>query len=202
MRAPHINAPHHSGRINKPNGKTNPVTTPDTMASVARRINEVAFLTGEFLLRSGIVSDHYFDKYAFESDPKLLSDICDLLAPRVPDTAEVLVGMELGGVPIATMLSQRTGLPLALARKEPKAYGTARQIEGPEVRGKNAFIVEDVITSGGAVADSIGVLRHLGATVTQVLCVINRGDPNPSLLNERHVTLDALFTEDTLNEHR
>jgi orotate phosphoribosyltransferase len=172
------------------------------MASVARRINEVAFLTGEFLLRSGIVSDHYFDKYAFESDPKLLSDICDLLAPRVPDTAEVLVGMELGGVPIATMLSQRTGLPLALARKEPKAYGTARQIEGPEVRGENAFIVEDVITSGGAVADSIGVLRDLGATVTQVLCVINRGEPNPLLLNERQVTLDALFTEDTLNQHR
>ena len=178
------------------------MTTPDTMASVARRINEVAFLTGEFLLRSGIVSDHYFDKYAFESDPKLLSDICDLLAPRVPDTAEVLVGMELGGVPIATMLSQRTGLPLALARKEPKAYGTARQIEGPEVRGENAFIVEDVITSGGAVADSIGVLRDLGATVTQVLCVINRGEPNPLLLNERQVTLDALFTEDTLNQHR
>ena len=110
--------------------------------------------------------------------------------------------MELGGVPIATMLSQLTGLPLALARKEPKTYGTARQIEGLNVRGMNTLIVEDVITSGGAVADTIEVLRDLGANVAQAICVINRGDVNPPLLQERGVGLNALFTEDTLNQHR
>jgi orotate phosphoribosyltransferase len=168
------------------------------MEDVARRITQIAHLTGEFRLRSGIISDHYFDKYLFESDPRLLADICELLEPLVPDTAEVLVGMELGGVPIATILSQRTGLPLALARKEAKTYGTAKQIEGADVQNMNVLIVEDIVTSGGAVADSIDALRGLGANVSHVLCVINRGDGDPALFAERNVALDALFTEATL----
>jgi orotate phosphoribosyltransferase len=175
------------------------MTTPASMTDVANRITAASYLTGQFTLRSGIVSDHYFDKYAFESDPKLLSDICTLLAPRVPEKTDVLVGMELGGVPIATMLSQLTGLPLALARKETKNYGTARQIEGLDVANKNTLIVEDIITSGGAVADSIDVLRTLGANVQYAICVINRGPEEPPLLGERSVKLDALFTEGALN---
>ena len=178
------------------------MTDQGAMGAVARKINEVAFLTGEFTLRSGVVSDHYFDKYAFESDPELLERICELLQPRIPESAEVLIGMELGGVPVATVLSNRTGLPLALARKEPKTYGTAKQIEGPDVRDRNVLIVEDVITSGGAVADSIDVLRELGATVTDAICVINRGDVQPALLQERNVALDALYTGEVLDRYR
>ena len=178
------------------------MSDPGVLETVARRINEVAYLTGRFQLRSGVISDHYFDKYAFEADPEILASICDLLQPRIPGGADVLVGMELGGVPIAAVLSHRTGLPLALARKEPKTYGTAKQIEGPDISGMNVLIVEDVITSGGAVADAIDVLRELGAEVTDVICVINRGEDNPGLLRERSVKLDALYTEDVLEKYR
>jgi orotate phosphoribosyltransferase len=162
-------------------------------SEIARRINAIASLTGEFKLRSGSTSDRYFDKYMFESQPDLLMAICELMAPMIPADAEVLIGMEMGGIPIATLLSQMSGLPLALARKEPKTYGTLKQIEGAPFAGKKNLIIEDVITSGGAVADVVDVMRSQGADISATLCVINRNDEFPQALSDRSVDLKHLF---------
>ena len=89
------------------------------------RINAIARLTGTFTLRSGQVAGEYFDKYRFEADPVLLDEIAAGLVTLLPDGTEVLAGLELGGVPIATALCLRTGLPVAFVRKQAKAYGTA-----------------------------------------------------------------------------
>ena len=80
-------------------------------ADLARTIYDRTHLTGEFTLRSGVVSNEYFDKYLFESDPELLRAIAEALVPLVPDGTEALAGLELGGVPIAAVLSQVTGSP-------------------------------------------------------------------------------------------
>src|SRR4051812_41250597 len=98
------------------------VTTP--MRSLPFQIRQSARLTGRFTLRSGKVSDTYFDKYQFEADPELLRGIAQAMASLVPANTEVLAGLEMGGIPIATMLSQVTGIPAAFIRKEPKDYGT------------------------------------------------------------------------------
>jgi orotate phosphoribosyltransferase len=161
---------------------------------IASRVTNAASLTGEFKLRSGGTSNRYFDKYMFESEPDLLKAICDELAPMIPDETEVLVGMEMGGIPIATLLSQLSGLPLALARKQAKTYGTLKQIEGAVTDGRNALIVEDVITSGGAVADVVDVMRAQGALIQTTLCVINRNIVNPAAFIERDIELLQLFT--------
>ena len=161
---------------------------------IASRVTNAASLTGEFKLRSGGTSNRYFDKYMFESEPDLLKAICDELAPMIPDETEVLVGMEMGGIPIATLLSQLSGLPLALARKQAKTYGTLKQIEGAVTDGRNALIVEDVITSGGAVADVVDVMRAQGALIQTTLCVINRNIVNPAVFIERDIELLQLFT--------
>ena len=87
---------------------------------LATRINDVCRLTGRFELRSGQVSDQYFDKYLFEADPVLLGAVADLAARLIPDGTEVLAGLELGGVPVATALSLVTGLPVAFVRKAAK----------------------------------------------------------------------------------
>ncbi|MEO7371164.1 MAG: orotate phosphoribosyltransferase, partial [Ilumatobacteraceae bacterium] len=91
-----------------------------SLDSLAQRVNSIARLTGTFTLRSGQIASDYFDKYRFEADPVLLADIAVALAPLLPDATEVLVGLELGGVPIATALSLHTGLPVAFVRKEAK----------------------------------------------------------------------------------
>ena len=144
---------------------------------LARRLQEACYLTGHFVLRSGQVTDFYFDKYLFESDPRLLRAVAELAAPLVPVGTDMLAGLELGGVPLSTALSLVTGLPQVLVRKEAKTYGTAKLAEGPDVAGTHLLVVEDVVTTGGQVVKSVEDLRRRGAVVTKVLCAIDRRPP-------------------------
>ena len=72
----------------------------------------------------------------------------------LPAGTELLGGLEMGGIPIATVLSAETGLPALFVRKEAKEYGTCKLAEGPDVAGRRVTLVEDVITTGGAVRDA------------------------------------------------
>jgi orotate phosphoribosyltransferase len=139
---------------------------------LARRIHERAHLTGEFRLRSGATSGEYFDKYRFESDPVLLREVAEGLAALVPAEAQAVAGLELGGVPLATMVSQLTGLPALFVRKRAKEYGTRRLAEGGDVAGRRLAVVEDVVTTGGQLLESCAALREEGAEIAAVICVI------------------------------
>ena len=118
---------------------------------LAALVNDRCRLEGRFTLRSGQISDHYFDKYLFETDPELLSEVVSHAVPLIPPGTEVLAGLELGGVPIATGLSLATGLAVVFVRKTAKNYGTAKLAEGAEIAGRRLLVVEDVITTGGQV---------------------------------------------------
>jgi orotate phosphoribosyltransferase len=161
---------------------------------LARTIYERTHLTGEFRLRSGAVSHEYFDKYLFESDPTLLRAIGEALVPLLPSGTDALAGLELGGVPLTTMLSQLTGLPALFVRKEAKTYGTCRLAEGGELDGRRLTVVEDVVTSGGQVVTSCGDLRDRGALVDHAVCVIDREAGGAKNLADVDVELRALFT--------
>jgi orotate phosphoribosyltransferase len=161
---------------------------------LARRVYDAAHLTGEFVLRSGTVSNEYFDKYLFEAEPRLLAELADALAPLVPASAEALAGLELGGIPLATVLSQVTGLPARFVRKEAKTYGTCQLAEGGDVEGLRLAVVEDVVTSGGAVLDAVHALRERGAVVEVVICVIDRESGGAANLAEIGLELRPLFT--------
>jgi orotate phosphoribosyltransferase len=170
--------------------------TDDSRTSLARRIYQTAHITGEFLLRSGVKSNEYFDKYLFEADPKLLHDIAQAIVPLVPSGIDALAGLEMGGIPIATMLSQLTGLPVLFVRKKAKEYGTCKIAEGGQVRGRRLLIVEDVVTSGGAILDAAKALREEGADLAKVVCVIDRqtdGKATASLA-QVDLILTPLFT--------
>jgi orotate phosphoribosyltransferase len=173
--------------------------SPAPNADLARSIYRVSHLTGEFTLRSGVVSHEYFDKYRFEAEPALLRDIALAMATMVGDDVDALAGLELGGVPLATMLSQVTGLPALFVRKEAKTYGTCKLAEGGEIEGRRLLIVEDVVTSGGAVLDAARELRDRGAVLDRVTCVIDRESGGRENLAEVGLTLDALFTMTELN---
>jgi orotate phosphoribosyltransferase len=165
---------------------------------LASAIYDRAHLTGTFLLRSGATSTEYFDKYLFESDPELLVSIAEALAPLVPDDTEMLAGLELGGVPLAVVLGQITGLSVLFVRKKAKEYGTRRLAEGGEVAGTKLLIVEDVVTSGGQVVLSTRDLRALGAVVDSAICVIDREAGGADALAAEGVALAALYTMDDL----
>lgn len=167
---------------------------------LARRIYDKAHLTGSFLLRSGTVSNEYFDKYRFESDPILLAAIADHLAPMLPNSApQWLAGLELGGVPLATALSLKTGIPALFVRKAPKAYGTRRLAEGGDFEGERLVVVEDVITTGGQVIESTQQLEQQGAVVLGVLCVIDREAGGKANIAKAGWPLWSLFSKSELD---
>lgn len=170
--------------------------------SLAARVFAASHLSGSFVLRSGRKADHYFDKYRFESDPALLGDIVAALAPLVPPEVEGLAGMELGGVPIATMLSSVTGLPVFFVRKEPKKYGTERVCEGGDIRARRLLIIEDVVTTGGQMVLSAQDLRAEGAVVEHALCVIDREGGGADVAAAEGIELRALFTMRDLEQFR
>jgi orotate phosphoribosyltransferase len=168
--------------------------TPEGSAALAGAIYARSHLHGEFLLRSGAVSKEYFDKYLFESDPAMLREIAEALAGLLPDGIDALAGLELGGVPLATMLSQTTGVPTLFVRKQAKPYGTCRLAEGGEVEGRRLAVIEDVITSGGQVVESCRELRTLGAEIECVLCVIDRESGGAENIAAEGLELRSLFT--------
>src|SRR5215831_10159697 len=137
--------------------------------SLARDLARCCRLTGAFTLRSGQTSSVYFDKYQFEASPSILRRVVHQMVPLIPQGTEVLAGLELGGVPIATALSLETGIPAAFVRKSAKQYGTCRLAEGAEVNGKRICLVEDVITTGGQVMIRANELRNQGAIVTSLV---------------------------------
>ncbi|MEM8766125.1 MAG: phosphoribosyltransferase family protein [Pseudomonadota bacterium] len=162
--------------------------------AIARQIKRCARLEGTFTLRSGAVSDTYFDKYRFEADPPLLKRIGEAMLPLIPNGTTVLAGLELGGIPLVTMLGQLTGLPTAFVRKAAKTYGTCRYAEGAELQGEQVLIVEDVVSSGGAILDTLAMLRDDGIRPASAICVIDRQSGGLEALAEAGVRLTALYT--------
>ncbi|MEH7349354.1 orotate phosphoribosyltransferase [Gottfriedia acidiceleris] len=167
-------------------------------AQLAQEIYNIAHLTGKFTLRSGLVSNEYFDKYLFESNPTLLREIAEQLSKFIPEGTEVLAGLEMGGIPIATALSLKTGIPVVFVRKEAKAYGTCKLAEGIDIQNKNVCIIEDVVTTGGQIKLSAEDLKQVGANVKDVLCVIDRQQNGKENLYEAGLVLHSLLTMDEL----
>lgn len=176
------------------------MTSKDTREELARRIYEVSNLRGEFLLRSGVVADRYFDKYRFEADPVLLARIAVAMRPLVPSNVDALAGLEMGGIPVVTALSREAGIPALFVRKQAKEYGTRRLAEGGEIRGRTLLVVEDVVTSGGQILLSSEDLRGLGATVERAVCVIDRESGGREKLAAGGIALEALFTMSELEK--
>ena len=166
---------------------------------IATRIRRVSELHGSFVLRSGKTSDVYFDKYQFESDPVLLREIGRLMLPLIPTGTEVIAGLEMGGIPLATVLSQATGLPTAFIRKTPKEYGTCRYAEGAQLMGKRFVLVEDVVSSGGAILDAAAMLRSDGCEPSLAVCVIDRELGGKQALARAGIELRALLTQSDIS---
>nr|WP_246283682.1 orotate phosphoribosyltransferase [Nocardioides perillae] len=159
-------------------------------------------MTGEFTLRSGQVATEYFDKYLFEADPLLLARVAREVVNLLPHDTELLGGLELGGVPIATSVSGITGTPALFVRKQAKEYGTCKLAEGPPVEGRRVTLIEDVVTTGGAVRDATRALREAGAVVEVVVCAIDRspGEENP--LADVGLELRSVLTKADLDAAR
>ena len=166
-------------------------------------IVEHAYLEGDFVLRSGRRSRYYLDKYRFETRPDILralgKRIAGEVAAHAPDATR-LAAPELGAVALAAAASLESGLPFVIVRKEAKEYGTGNRLEGPYDEGECLCLVEDVVTSGGALLDSIEALRGAGLAVQTAVCVVDREEGGADALARRAVRLRPIFRAGELLE--
>ncbi len=167
-----------------------------TVDALGGLLVEHALLEGDFVLRSGKRSSFYLDKYRFETQPDLLRALGERLAAAAleaePDALR-LAGPALGAVALAASASMASGLPFIIVRGETKEYGTANRIEGPFAPGDLVCLVEDVVTSGGALAESVSALRDAGLVVRNALCVVDREEGGADALARLGVRLRALY---------
>jgi orotate phosphoribosyltransferase len=140
-------------------------------------LREAAYLEGDFVLRSGRRSRYYLDKYRFETRPEILEALGERIAQAVtevePDAVR-LAGPELGAVALAAAGSLASRLPFVIVRKAAKEYGTSNRLEGAYETGELVCLVEDVVTSGGALLEAVEALREAGLTVRAAICVVDR----------------------------
>lgn len=167
-----------------------------------KRIVEVALLHGEFTLRSGRKSKYYLDKYRFETHPDVLHALGEMFREQLGQNLQNVArfaGAELGAVSLAAAASMACGKPFVIVRNKKKDYGTAKQIEGVINAGDIVVLVEDVVTSGGQVIEAVKSLREAGASVFQIICVIDRQEGGAQkIYAETGIHLDHLFTSTDL----
>ena len=166
-----------------------------TREELARRVAERALLHGDFVLRSGKRSSVYLDKYRFETDPALLGPIGAALAELAPSAPapDRLAGPELGAVPLAAAAALASGIPFLIVRKATKDYATEGLIEGVFEAGERVLVIEDVVTTGGALIAAIEALRAAGLVVERALCVLDREEGGGEALAALGVQLEPLF---------
>jgi orotate phosphoribosyltransferase len=159
-------------------------------------LREHAYLEGDFVLRSGKRSRYYLDKYRFETRPDILAALGERIAAAVeefePDATR-LAGPELGAVALAAAGSLASGLPFLIVRKAAKDYGTSNRVEGAYEEGECVCLIEDVVTSGGALLDAVEALREASLTVRTAICVVDREEGGADALARRAVRLRPIF---------
>jgi orotate phosphoribosyltransferase len=165
-------------------------------SALARALREHAYLEGDFVLRSGRRSSYYLDKFRFETQPDVLRALGSELASAVEEVepeAVRLASPVLGAVVLVTAASLASELPFVIVRDEAKEYGTANRIEGAFEPGELVCLIEDVVTSGGALAEAVEALRGAGLEVRNAVCVVDREEGGVDALARAGVRLRALF---------
>lgn len=156
-------------------------------------VNAVKF--GSFTLKSGVESPIYLDLRVIVSHPQLLKLIATELWNIVGDCrCDVLCGVPYTALPIATAISLEENIPMVMRRKEAKDYGTKKIIEGHIVPGERCMIIEDLVTTGGSVLETISPLNEVGLEVSDIAVIIDREQGARSRLEGQGYHLHALTT--------
>jgi len=164
-----------------------------TKQELAERIRAVAYLEGEFTLRSGKKSNFYVDKYLFETQPDILAELGRMFAQKATPRTTLIAGAELGGVALAAAASMAASKPFVIMRNAKKDYGTGKTHEGRLNPGDVVLLVEDIATTGGQVLEAARDISAAGATVEKIVAVVDRGQGAADNIRSAGYAFEALF---------
>jgi orotate phosphoribosyltransferase len=144
-------------------------------------ITEKAVVHGRVTLSSGADADYYVDLRRITLDGTAAPLVGRVMRDLTADlTYDAVGGLTLGADPVAAAMLHAAAadgarLDAFVVRKQGKAHGLQRRIEGPDVRGRTVLAVEDTSTTGGSVLDAVSALREAGAQVAAVAVIVDRG---------------------------
>ena len=159
---------------------SDPAGTADDRASLLDLVRRLAVVHGRVTLSSGMEADHYVDLRRVTLQAQAAPLVGRVMLGLVTDwTFDAVGGLTLGADPIAaamlhTAAARGRALDAFVVRKQGKAHGMQRRIEGPHVTGRRVLAVEDTSTTGGSVLTAVEALREAGADVVGVAVIVDR----------------------------
>jgi len=175
---------------------------PDARARLRDIIARKSLTKGAFRLASGGESAFFFDLKPTLMDPEGAVLYADLVLDALgSDKVDFVGGLEMGAVPAAAAVAQRSFLrgrpiPAFLVRKEKKTRGTERLIEGNLSPGTDVVVLEDVTTKGTSSLAAVAAVRAEGCRVAKVVTVVDRLEGARDNLKAHGIELVALYTRD------
>ncbi|CAG9793108.1 unnamed protein product [Diatraea saccharalis] len=150
---------------------------------------------GDIEAKLGRRTPVYFDLRVVVSHPRIMLAVVkhlQKLASKIHH--DILCGVPYAAMPFAAVMSVNTNTPMLMKRKETKLYATKKILEGVFQKNQKCLIIEDVVTSGGSVLETVDALRAENLVVTHALVVLDREQGGASILKANGVELKALFT--------
>ena len=158
-----------------------------------------AYKKGDYLLSSGMPSEHYVNCKSVILSQKGISLVSPLLLEHVAEDSVAVAGLTLGADPLVTGVSLAAvgirELDAFIVRKKPQGHGTGAWIEGPlPLKGSKITVLEDVTTTGGSSIKAVNVLRDLGYEVNRVVTIVDRQEGGRDAMIDAGLELCSLFT--------
>ncbi|XP_046973492.1 uridine 5'-monophosphate synthase-like [Vanessa cardui] len=150
---------------------------------------------GDIEAKVGRRTPIYFDLRVVVSHPKIMMAIAQhlqILASEIDH--DILCGVPYAALPFAAVMSVNTNTPMIMKRKETKLYATKKILEGVFEQNQKCLVVEDVVTSGGSLLETVHTLRKEGLSVTDAVIVLEREQGGASVLKANGVAVKSIFT--------